>query len=69
MGQIAHLSHIGQYLSMHYLFFCDHYKQFQLTCNGGHCLRIREAYTSDLEVGISTVLEIIGHFLFKGECP
>jgi hypothetical protein len=32
---------------------------------GGHCLVTPQDYICDLEVGISTVLEIIGNFLFK----
>jgi hypothetical protein len=32
----------------------------------GHCLGTPQACTCDPGIGISTVLEIIGHFLFKG---
>jgi hypothetical protein len=33
---------------------------------GGHYLETPQACTCDLNVWISTVLELIGHFLFKG---
>jgi hypothetical protein len=52
-----------------YFFFCDHYKQFHVTYKVGHCLGTPQAYTRDLGLGISTVLEIIRHILFKGERP
>jgi hypothetical protein len=54
---------------MHIIFFCGHYKQFHVTCKEGHCLGTSQADNCDLGVGISTVLEIIWHFLFKGERP
>jgi hypothetical protein len=34
---------------------------------GRYCLVTPQAYTFDLRVGIETVLEIIGHFLFTRE--
>jgi hypothetical protein len=53
-------------LGMHFIFFCGHNKQFHVTCNGGRCLGTPKACNCDLEVGSSTVLEILGHFLSKG---
>jgi hypothetical protein len=47
------------------ILFCGIYIQFYVMCKGGHCLVTLQAYTCDLGVGISTVLQIIGVFLFK----
>jgi hypothetical protein len=74
MDHIAHRNHLGKYLKrfflyiysgMHFIFFCDHTKQFHAMCKGGNCLRTPQACVCDLGMGISTVLEIIGDFLFK----
>jgi hypothetical protein len=65
------LSKTGHYLKIfslyvHFIFFCGHNTQFQLTCKKGHCLETPKTCTCDIGARISTVLEIIGHFLFKG---
>jgi hypothetical protein len=70
MSHIAHLSHLGQYwkifpLYMHFIFFCGHYT----IRKGGHCLWIPQAYSCDIGVGILTILEIIGRFLFMRRRP
>jgi hypothetical protein len=72
MGHIAHLSHLGHNwkifsLYMHYIFICGHYTQFHVMYKGGHCMVTPQAYTCALRLGISTVWEIIGHFLFKSD--
>jgi hypothetical protein len=41
-------------------------QQFHAKCNGGHCLGTPQACTCDSGVGISTVLKIMGHYLYKG---
>jgi hypothetical protein len=71
MGHIAHLSDFDQYLKifsiyMHFILFCGHNKQFYVTFKGGHCMGPPQACICDLGVGISTVLEIIEHFLCQG---
>jgi hypothetical protein len=52
---------------MHFLFFSGHYKQFHVTRKAGHCLGTQQACICDLKVPIVTVIEVIGHFLFKGD--
>jgi hypothetical protein len=73
MDHIAHLSHLGQYLIfslyMHFIFFCGHIKLFHVTCKGGYCLGTHQACTCELGMGISKVLEILGHFPYKGRRP
>jgi hypothetical protein len=71
IGHIAHLSHLSQYLEifslyMHFIFFCGQNKQFHVTCKGSHYLGTPQTRICDIRVGISTVFEIIGNFLFKG---
>jgi hypothetical protein len=54
---------------VHFVFFCSHNKRFHVTCKGGHRLRTQQACICDIVVRISTALEVIGHFLFKGWRP
>jgi hypothetical protein len=48
-----------------YFFFGGHNTQFQVMCKEDHSLETSQAYTCNLEVGISTDLEIEMYFLFK----
>jgi hypothetical protein len=57
MDHIAHLNHLGKYWKIF------HFDMHLIFC---HCLVTPQAYyTCDLGVGISTVVEIVGHFLLK----
>jgi hypothetical protein len=66
MGHIAHLSHLGQYLkiSLHICIFFSFGSIKTIPCSVQG-----KSLPGDLGAGISTVLEIIRHFLFKGKCP
>jgi hypothetical protein len=53
---------------MHLNFFCCHNKQFNVTCEGGHCLGTHRL-VSVIQGWGTKVLDIIGHLMFKGWHP